>query len=273
MQEPEPSSRHLHAGRHLGSKQAPPRLIPGLQSIPGLDVTFVFRHVISGSLSLAFLAHTCRAQWRDFPVTLTTTALDRSSSRWFAASACTAAAEGHQANNARLLHLLHSIESSDLVFYIQPPSTFVAHLRTTCEHAVRPRADSCSALAEQSSEVAVWRSRCSSAAAARSVSARTPARAREACATSCCSASRRSRSSGALPDAQARRSRAARGAAHALRRRARVSRAARRPRLRPSRGGRRGGSPVPCAARPPRGRRRRRRVRPGAEAAGLREGR
>jgi hypothetical protein len=66
MQEPEPSSRHLHAGRHLGSQQAPPRLIPGLQSIPGFDVTFVFRHVISGSLSLAFLAHTCRAQRRDF---------------------------------------------------------------------------------------------------------------------------------------------------------------------------------------------------------------
>jgi len=66
MQEPEPSSRHLHAGRHLGSQQAPPRLIPGLQSIPGFDVTFLFRHVISGSLSLAFLAHTCRAQRRDF---------------------------------------------------------------------------------------------------------------------------------------------------------------------------------------------------------------
>jgi hypothetical protein len=66
MQEPEPSSRHLHAGRHLGSQQAPPRLIPGLQSIPGFDVNFVFRHVISGSLSLAFLARTCRAQRRDF---------------------------------------------------------------------------------------------------------------------------------------------------------------------------------------------------------------
>jgi hypothetical protein len=131
MQEPEPSSRHLHAGRHLGSRQAPPRLVPGLQSIPGFDVTFLFRHVISGSLSLAFLAHTCRAQRRDFPATLTTTALDRSSSRWFAASAYTAAAEGHQDTNARLLHLLHSTESSDLILYIQPPSTFVAHLRTS----------------------------------------------------------------------------------------------------------------------------------------------
>ena len=111
MQEPEPSSRHLHAGRHPGSQQAPPRLIPGLQSIPGFDVTFVFRHVISGSLSLAFLAHTCRAQRRDFPATLTTTALNRSSSRRFAASACTAAAEGHQTNHTRLLHLLHSTAS------------------------------------------------------------------------------------------------------------------------------------------------------------------
>ena len=88
---------------------------------------------ISGSLSLAFLAHTCRAQRRDFPATLTTTALDRSSSRWFAASACTAAAEGHQANGTRLLHLLHSTAFRIWVFYIQPPSTFVAHPWTTCE--------------------------------------------------------------------------------------------------------------------------------------------
>ena len=76
---------------------------------------------------------------RDFPPTLTTTALDRSSSGWFAASACTAAAEGHHDNNARLLHLLHSTESSDLISYIQPPSTFVAHPRTSCERAVGAR--------------------------------------------------------------------------------------------------------------------------------------
>jgi hypothetical protein len=68
--------------------------------------------------------HTCRVQ-RDFSATLTTTALDRGSSRWFAASACTAAAKGHPSQKARLLHLLHSTASGDLVFYIQPPSTFV----------------------------------------------------------------------------------------------------------------------------------------------------
>jgi hypothetical protein len=53
-----------------------------------------FRRFISGLLAFAFLAHTCRALRRDFSATLTTTALDRSSSRWFGASACTAAPEG-----------------------------------------------------------------------------------------------------------------------------------------------------------------------------------
>jgi hypothetical protein len=43
---------------------------------------------------------------------LTTTALDRSSSRWFAASACTTTAEGHPAIPTALLHLLHSTASA-----------------------------------------------------------------------------------------------------------------------------------------------------------------
>jgi hypothetical protein len=114
MQEPRPRSRHLHAGHHLANQQAPARLIPRLQSIPGFDVNLFLRHVISGSLALAFVIHTCRAHGATFPPTLTTTALDRSSSGWFAASACTAAAKGHQDTNARLLHILHSTESSDL---------------------------------------------------------------------------------------------------------------------------------------------------------------
>jgi hypothetical protein len=58
--------QHLHAGHHLASQQAPARLIPGLQSIPGFDVTLLLRHVISGSLALAFVIHTCRAHRRDF---------------------------------------------------------------------------------------------------------------------------------------------------------------------------------------------------------------
>jgi hypothetical protein len=55
-----------------------------------------FRRFLSSSLALAFVIHTCRAHGATSPTTLTTTALDRSSSGWFAASACTATAEGHQ---------------------------------------------------------------------------------------------------------------------------------------------------------------------------------
>ena len=39
MQKPRPGSRRLHAGRRLGHKQAPPRLVPGPGSRPGFDAT------------------------------------------------------------------------------------------------------------------------------------------------------------------------------------------------------------------------------------------
>ena len=89
-----PPPRRTPPGQSTGTRQAH----PGTQSIPGFDVNLILRHVISGSLALAFVIHTCRAHGATFPVTLTTAALDRSSSRWFAASACTAATEGHRAN-------------------------------------------------------------------------------------------------------------------------------------------------------------------------------
>jgi hypothetical protein len=79
----------------------------------------VFRHVISGLPALAFVVHTCRAQGRDFSATLTTPALDRRSSRWFEASPCRAAPEGQTSISCTAPH------PGDLVFYIQPPSTFV----------------------------------------------------------------------------------------------------------------------------------------------------
>src|SRR6266516_583241 len=44
------------------------------------------RHVFSGSLSFAFLAHTCRTVSATFPATLTTPALYRRSLRWFEVS-------------------------------------------------------------------------------------------------------------------------------------------------------------------------------------------
>jgi hypothetical protein len=38
LREPEPSSRRLYAGRHIGSNQVSPTLIPGTKENPGFDV-------------------------------------------------------------------------------------------------------------------------------------------------------------------------------------------------------------------------------------------
>src|SRR5437867_3152761 len=54
----------------------------------------MFRHVISGSLTFAFLAPTLSHWSCDFSVTLTTPALDRRSLRWFGVSPCRATPEG-----------------------------------------------------------------------------------------------------------------------------------------------------------------------------------
>ena len=49
-----PDSRRLHAGHHLANRRAPARLIPAPINRPGFDVSSLFRHVINGSLTLAF---------------------------------------------------------------------------------------------------------------------------------------------------------------------------------------------------------------------------
>ena len=120
-----PINRHP-PGSSRGSKASPVSMPPK-----------VLRRVISGSLALAFVIHTCRAHGATFPATLTTTALDRSSSGRFAASACTATAEGHQNTTPGSSISCTAPASSDLISYIQPPSTFVAHLRTTTTAQLR----------------------------------------------------------------------------------------------------------------------------------------
>jgi hypothetical protein len=52
--EPEPNSRRLNAGRHAGSKQVSPALLPRASSFLGFDVAHMFRRFISGSLALVF---------------------------------------------------------------------------------------------------------------------------------------------------------------------------------------------------------------------------
>src|SRR5512144_920105 len=122
--EPEPGSRHLHAGHRLASQQAPARLIPGDAPAPGFDVAYSLstRHQWFTCVRLPG-PHLTRSR-RALSATLTTTALDRSSLRWFAASPCRATAEDHPPHG-RPLHLRCSTASVDPTFYIKPPSTFV----------------------------------------------------------------------------------------------------------------------------------------------------
>jgi hypothetical protein len=92
---PGPSSRHLHAGHHLASQQAPARLIPDPHAAPGFDVTHIVstRHQWIAHARLLG-PHLTRSK-RAFSATLSTPALNRRTSRWFAASPCRTTAEAH----------------------------------------------------------------------------------------------------------------------------------------------------------------------------------
>ena len=85
MFEPGSDSRHLHAGRHAGSKRISPALIPEQRLDPGFDVVLMLstrhRWFPCGRLSDPHLTQSRRA----FSLTLTTGALDPSRSRWFGA--------------------------------------------------------------------------------------------------------------------------------------------------------------------------------------------
>ena len=85
MFEPESDSRHLHAGRHAGSRRISPALIPEQRLNPGFDVvhTLSTRHRWFTRVRLSD-PHLTRSR-RAFSLTLTTGALDPSRSRWFGA--------------------------------------------------------------------------------------------------------------------------------------------------------------------------------------------
>ncbi len=83
-------SRRLHAGHHLDSKQVSSRLIPGQRPPPGFD-DIPTLSTLYQPLTCVLLRSTHLTESRSaFSLTLTTTAFDRSSLRWFEASACTA---------------------------------------------------------------------------------------------------------------------------------------------------------------------------------------
>jgi len=119
-QEPEPRSRHLHAGHHLASRQAPARLVPEQLLDPGFDVIQAVstRHQRFASARLRD-SHLTRSR-RAVSATLTTPALDRRSLRWFATSPCRAATGGPPPSLVQ--------HRSRAVFATSKPSfTFMAH--------------------------------------------------------------------------------------------------------------------------------------------------
>src|SRR5215207_820789 len=129
-QEPEPRSRHLHAGHHLASRQAPARLVPEQLLDPGFDVIQAVstRHQWFASARLRD-SHLTRSR-RAVSATLTTPALDRRSLRWFAASPCRAATGGPPPSLVQ--------HRSRAVFATSKPSfTFMAH-RSRTPRSPRP---------------------------------------------------------------------------------------------------------------------------------------
>ena len=111
MHEPDPKSRRLHAGCRLGSNQASPQTRPGATTSPGFDIvdTLSTRHqrFAFARLSEPYLTGSRPA----FSATLTTTALDRRSLRWFGACPLTAGSGGPTSISCSASHLLASVRS------------------------------------------------------------------------------------------------------------------------------------------------------------------
>jgi hypothetical protein len=193
-QEPEPRSRHLHAGHHLASQQAPARLIPEQLLDPGFDVIQAVStpHQWFASARLRD-SHLTRSR-RAVSATLTTPALDRRSLRWFAASPCRAATGGPPPSLMQ--------HRSRAVFATSKPSfTFMAHRNhrprsrrpagagTTASSSGHPEAPGqCHGRAESCGSS--WPTPASQGATARRGSAGSPTA--DSCglpATSCCTSS------------------------------------------------------------------------------------
>ncbi len=143
--EPEPSSRHLHAGHHLGSKQVAPRLLPrhGASSVlMSSNVStrrqWFTRVRLLGSYLAALVVR--------LSVTLTTPALDRRSLRRFGVSPCRATPEGQPPSlDATSFSSVRSLPRYHLLLFVtHAPCPFFGvfwHSRGSVHHGCRPGSD------------------------------------------------------------------------------------------------------------------------------------
>ena len=116
VQEPNSKSRRLHAGCRLGGNQAIPQTDPGLTTPPGFDIV----HTLSTRHQRFACARLFEPQLTGsrpaFSATLTTTAFDRRSLRWF--EACPSRPASRDCP-----HLLRSKAASSRPCYIRASSS------------------------------------------------------------------------------------------------------------------------------------------------------
>jgi hypothetical protein len=141
--EPRPRSRHLHAGHRLANQQAPARLIPGHERGPGFDVTYLLS-TLHQWFACARLRdpHLPRSRARLFP--------RRSPPRLLTAAARGGLRPPPTRRPRRATRptgpappSLAQHRSSEMAFYIHPPSRSCSHQRRHCDRpdpAARPAA-------------------------------------------------------------------------------------------------------------------------------------
>ncbi len=107
--EPGSRSRHLYAGRRLGRKQVPPRLIPEVRTAPGFDVVHKISTLHRWFACARLLDPHLPGSCPDFCLDAHHNGFDRCNSRWFGACPCRPAPRGPP--SSLMQHQTHPVRS------------------------------------------------------------------------------------------------------------------------------------------------------------------
>ena len=120
---PDLSSRHLYAGHHLASQQAPARLVPGQRLDPGFDDIATLSTLPQWFTHVRLLGSHLTPSRAPFPQRSPPRLIHRRSLRWFATSPCAGGRGGPTSITGAAPH--PNAPSSTP----EPPSAFLAHNR------------------------------------------------------------------------------------------------------------------------------------------------